>query len=206
MKKTIFVCLAAFVLAALVPQAEASGAGIKAGFSVARIRETAATLPFEWQDLRFVTGGVSFGGGYGLLSIESEFLYVQQGGTFAIDAANGFKDRYHYIQVPVQLRINLVPAGMVRPFVAGGAYGAYLIKAEADDLVDGVRVKTNITSDFKRYDWGVLGSAGVAFKLPALVLSLEARYNHGLLNVLRNPAAGSSVKNRCWMVLVGLSY
>jgi hypothetical protein len=206
MKKTVLVCLAVFCASALASPAWASGAGIRAGFSLAKIHETGSMLAFQWDGLPFVTGGLFFESGLGFVSLVPEILYVQQGGKLDIDAANGFKDRYHYIQVPIQLKIDVVPAGMVRPFVAGGVYGAYLIRAEAVDKVEGVTIKTNITPDFDRWDAGLVGSAGLAFKLPVMSVSIEARYNHGLMNILKDPPAGSSIKNRCWMALVGIRY
>lgn len=91
---------------------------------------------------------------------------------------------------------------MVRPFVSGGAYGAYLVRAEN---VVGTS-KTNITADFNRWDWGAVGSVGLAFKHRTMTFSVEGRYNFGLVNILNSPAAGDAIKNRCWMALVGVSY
>ena len=207
MKRFAIVCLVLACAAALGAQTEASKVGVKAGFSLARIHET-ATVPllFEWQNLPFVTGGVFVEGGWGLMALEAEALYVQMGGRFTIDEANGLKNRFHYIQVPVQVKVRPVGGGLIRPFVAGGAYGAYLIRAESYLTADGETAKANVTADYVRWDVGVLGSAGLTFKLPGMSLSLEGRYNLGLMNILRDPIAGDTIHNRCWMALVGLSY
>src|SRR5512143_3447098 len=101
MKKIVLVCLAGLCAAALASPAWASRAGIKAGFSLAKIHETSTMLAFPWEGLPFVTGGLSFESGLGFVSLGLDILYVQQGGKFDIDAANGVKDRYHYLQVPV---------------------------------------------------------------------------------------------------------
>jgi hypothetical protein len=206
MKKFVLVCLAAFCAIALALPAQASGTGFKAGFSLARISETSGALAFDWKDLPFVAGGLAFESGWGLWGFELDVFYVQQGGKITVDAANWIKDRYHYIQVPAQIKVFPIPTGMVRPFVAAGAYGAYLIRANEDAEVLGVLAKTNVTADFDRWDWGVLGSAGIAFKMPGVTVSVEARYNRGLMNILKNSIAGDSVKNRCWMALVGINY
>ena len=206
MKRFAIVCLALVFATALGAQTEASKVGIKAGFSLARIHETSTELVFDWKDLPFVTGGIFVEGGWGIMSLEADALYVQMGAKFKIDEANGLKDRYHYIQVPVQIKVKLIPGGPVRPFVAGGVYGSYLIRAESYLEVDGVTSKANVTADFDRWDVGVLGSAGLMFKLGGVSLSLEGRYNLGLMNILKDPFAGNSIHNRCWMALVGLAY
>lgn len=206
MKKLGLVCLAAICAIALALPAQASGTGLKAGFSLAKMHETSTLGTLDWKNLSFVTGGLAFESNYGMWGLELDVFYVQQGGKITVDAANWVKDRLHYIQVPAQIKINLMPGGMVRPFVGGGAYGAYLIRANEDAEVLGVKAKTNVTAAFDRWDWGVLGSAGVVFKMPGILVSVEARYNYGLMNVLKNSIAGDSVKNRCWMALVGISY
>jgi hypothetical protein len=209
MKKLAILCLVATFLAALGPPAWAadSRVGFKAGFSLARIHETSTEpLPFVWKDLPFFAAGLFFEQGWGLITIEPEVLYVQQGGKFDIDSANGLKNRYHYIQVPLQIRLHLVPGAAVEPIVAGGAYGAYLVRAESFLTVDNETSSANVTSDYKRWDWGVVGSVGVDLHMPGITVSVEGRYNYGLLNILKEPFAGDSVKNRCWMALVGLRY
>lgn len=207
MKKTVLVCLAVLFAAGLGSEALASGVGVKAGFSLARIRET-STLPltFKWDGLAFVTGGLTFESGLGPVTLQPEILYVQMGGKYDLDAANGLRNRYHYIQVPVQLRVDLAAVGLIRPFVAAGVYGAYLIRAEASIKANNVTTKANMTADYSRSDWGAVGSAGLSFKVPGMLISVEGRYNLGLTNILRSPIAGDSIKNRCWMALVGLRY
>jgi hypothetical protein len=208
MRKAAMICLVVACAAGLGPQAWAQGWGVefKAGFSLARIHETSdEPLIVAWTDLPFFAAGLSLEGP-GLASIEPEILYVQQGGKYDIDAANGLTNRYHYLQIPVQLRISPVRAGTVRPFVAAGGYGAYLIRADSILKVDDVPTKADVTSEYVRWDWGIIGSAGLAFKMPGITLSVEARYNLGLVNILKNPVAGDSLKTRCLMALIGLRY
>jgi hypothetical protein len=207
MKKIVLVCLAVLFAAGLASEALASGVGFKAGFSLARIRETSTLpIPFTWKGLPFVTGGLTFESGLGPVTLQPEILYVQMGGKYDVDPANGLRNRFHYIQVPVQLRVDLAAMGPVRPFVAAGVYGAYLVRAEASIKVNNVITKANVTPDYNRSDWGAVGSAGLTFKVPGMVISVEGRYNLGLTNILRSPIAGDSIKNRCWMALVGLHY
>jgi hypothetical protein len=200
MKKLAIAALAVLFAAALIPQTLEAGVGIKAGYSLSKFSQTSeAPLPFAWENLPFFVGGLSFESGLGFISIQSEMLYVRMGGKFA---AGELEFRFGYIQAPVLIKLNVLPAGPVRPFIAGGGYGSYLIKAEG--VLAGT--KADLTEDFQRMDYGLIGGAGLAFKLPGISVSVEGRYNYGLMNIMRDPAAGDSMKNRSLMALVGLSF
>jgi len=203
MKKLAIAALAVLCAAALIPQTLEAGVGIKGGFSLAKIVETP---PFGWENLPFFVGGLSFEGGLGFISIQPEVLYVRMGGKVVIDADNGLENRFDYLQVPVLIKVNVIPAGPIRPFLAAGGYGAYLIKAQGALEVAGVTTKADLTENYGRYDYGVVGAAGLAFKLPGISLSVEGRYNYGLMNIWKDPVAGESSKNRSLMALVGLSF
>jgi len=199
MKRTAIGFLAVAVAAALVPQALEAGIGIKGGFSLARFAQESNVPPsFDWEDLPFFAGGLSFGSGFGFVGLQTEILYVRMGGK---NEAISLENRFDYIQLPVLLKLIIIPGGPVRPVIYGGGYGAYLIKAkgllgtEEADLTDG----------YERFDYGLVAGAGLEFKLAVVGLSVEARYNYGLSNVIKNPAAGESMKNRCLMVLFGIS-
>ncbi|MGE5742110.1 MAG: porin family protein [Candidatus Aminicenantes bacterium RBG_16_66_30] len=207
MKRRIHIFMAVVCAAALVPRALEAGTGIKVGYSLAKIHQTSSgPLPFGWGDLRSLVLGFSFEGGLGPISLQPEFLYVRMGGRHSIDAANGLEYRFHYLQVPVMLKFDVIPFGPLRPFVAGGVYGSYLIKAQGVLTVAGETTKVGFTGDHERLDYGAVGGAGLALKLPGISLSVEGRYNYGLMNIIKNPAAGESMKNRCLMVLFGIRY
>jgi hypothetical protein len=63
-----------------------------------------------------------------------------------------------------------------------------------------------MTENFQRYDYGVVGGLGLAFKLPGLSLSVEGRYNFGLANIIKDPFEGETAKNRSIMALVGIGF
>ena len=206
MKKLAIAALAVLCVAALIPQTLEAGVGIKAGYSLAKFAQTSdVPLPFVWGNLPFFTGGLSFEGGLGFISVQPEVLYVRMGARYAVDP-DSLEFRFGYIQVPVLIKLNIVPAGPVRPFIGAGGYGAYLLKAEGVLVTGGVTTKADMTEDYQRTDYGLVGGAGIAFKLPGIKLSVEGRYNYGLMNIMKDPAAGDSMKNRSMMALVGLSF
>jgi hypothetical protein len=128
------------------------------------------------------------------------------GGQYEVDELNSLEFRNDYIQVPVMLKLNIIPAGPIRPFLCGGAYGAYLIKAKGVLEIDGEHTEEDMSENYERFDYGLVGGAGLAFKLPGISLSIEGRFNYGLQNLIKDPVPGDSMKNQCWMALAGISF
>jgi hypothetical protein len=207
MKKLIIAVVAAVALTALVPSGLQAGVGLKGGLSWSSFTlASTEPIPFTFGNLQYYVGGVFFDIGLGFVSIQPEILYVRMGGQYEVDELNSLELRHQYIQAPLLLRFNVIPAGPVRPFVCAGGYGAYLIKSEGVMEIDGVSEKSDVTEDYQRFDYGVIGGAGVMFKLGVVALSIEGRYNYGLANMLKDPAAGDSMKNRSLMALVGIKF
>ena len=196
MKRQVIAFLVVACAAALIPPALEAGVGIKAGYSLAKFSESPA---FAWENLSFYTGGLSFEQGLGFISLQPEILYVRMGGKHS---AGDLEYRFHYVQVPVLLKLAIVPAGPIRPFIYAGGYGAYLIKAEGFLGTD----QEDLTQDYQRLDYGAVGGVGLAFKLALISVSVEGRYNYGLMNIWKNPSPGETRKNRCLMALVGISF
>jgi hypothetical protein len=208
MKKLAIVALAAIFLTAFVPRALEAGVGLKGGMTWSSLALASADpIPFSFGNLQFYAGGLSFESGFGFISIQTEILYVRMGGVYEADEANSLEFRHQYIQMPVLLKFNIVPAGLVRPFVCAGGYGAYLLKSEGVVEEDGQpQPKVDITEDYKRFDYGIVGGAGLTLKLGIVAFSIEGRYNYGMANIYKDPLAGDSMKNRCWMGLVGIKF
>jgi hypothetical protein len=186
-------------VAALVPQNLAAGIGIKGGYSLSKFSLTSTEPPpFTFGNLPFYTGGIFFNLKLGPLAIQPEVLYTRMGAKYAVDA-DSLEYRFDYVQVPVLLKLSVIPLGPIRPVIYAGGYGSYLFKATGvmtEDLID----------QFQKYDYGVVGGVGVDFKLPMITISIEGRYNYGLMNVLKDPLAGESLKNRSMMALVGIGF
>jgi len=207
MKKLIIAVVAAICLTALVPQSLSAGVGFKFGYSSSTLAlASTEPIPFSFGALSYFTGGIYFEGGLGFISIQPEVLYVRLGGEYEVDEANSLEFRHTYIQAPVLIKLNIIPAGPIRPFLCGGGYGAYLLKSEGVLEIDGVSETEDLTSDYERFDYGLVGGAGLAFKLGVIALSIEGRYNYGMANLFNDPAAGDTMKNQSWMALVGIKF
>jgi hypothetical protein len=206
MKKSLIVVLAVLCVAAFVPQALQAGITLKGGLSMSKFSlQSTEPPPFTFGNLNYYVGGLSLGINLGIVSIQPEVLYTRMGARYAVDP-DSLEYRFDYIQVPVLLKINIIPAGPLRPFICGGGYGSYLLKAKGVMVSGGETTEEDLADTFEKYDYGVVGGAGLAFHLPGITLSAEGRYNLGLKNILKDPAAGDSVKNRSIMVLLGIGF
>jgi hypothetical protein len=206
MKKFLAVAAAALCVAAVLPQSLAAGVGIKGGLALSKFAVTPAdSVPFPIQNLSGPVAGVYFNLGLGLVSFEADALYVRMGFKTSVEDAT-MEDRLNYIQVPVMLKVKVIPAGPIRPFIFAGGYGSYLLNAKGVMTSSEGSDSGDITDMWQRYDYGAVGGVGVTFKLPGLTLSAEGRYNLGLANIAKDVEEGESAKNRSIMFLVGVGF
>jgi hypothetical protein len=205
MKKFLVVSLAALFVAALLPQTAAAGVGLKGGLGMSKLSFTGMTIPVPLSSIKVPVGGVFFGIGLGLVTVQPEVLYVRVGARMEADASNWLEERVDTIQVPVLLKINVIP-GPISPMIYAGPYGALRLSAKEVMTVDGVSTSSDIKDQTKSTDYGLVFGGGIDLKLVAIKLSAEARYNLGLVNLAKDTLPGESVKNRTIMVLIGIGF
>jgi len=206
MKKSMLVVLAALIVVAVVPQTLSAGVGIKGGLALSKFAvKPADTFPFPLENLTGPVGGVFFSLGIGPLSFQPEILYVRMGmkGTYE---GSTIEYRLNYIQVPLLLKVRVIPVGPVRPIIYAGGYGSYMLSAKGVMSSSEGSESADIGEMFEKIDYGVVGGAGVEFKLPGLLLSVEGRYCLGLANIAKDAGEGESGKNRSIMALVGIGF
>ncbi len=125
-----------------------------------------------------------------LLSFQPEFLYSRKGAELKYDnffAEGSAKFRLDYIEVPLLLRMNLIPNLSIQ----AGPYVAYMISADIknDSSNDAFDSLTDLdTNDFNKFDYGLSG--GVEFDLNSI--GIGARYNYGLANIGKERTIGGS--------------
>jgi hypothetical protein len=204
MKKFLIVSLAVLFTAALMPQSGAAAVGVKGGLALSNLSMSEAP-DFPLKSLKFPVAGVFYGFNLGLFTIQPEALYVRMGTRIEADASNWVEERIETIQVPVLLKINVIP-GPISPMIYAGPYAAFRLSAKEIITDNGVSTTYDIKEDTKSSDFGVVFGGGIELKLVAVKLSAEVRYNLGLANVAVDPAPGFSVKNKILMVLVGIGF
>ena len=206
MKKFLIIGLAALSIAALLPQNLAAGVGVKGGLALSKFAiKPEGSVPFPVENLTGLVGGLYFDLGFGPLSFEADVLYARMGMKGTLEGVT-MEDRLDYVQVPAFLKVRVIPAGPIRPFVYAGGYGSYLLNAKGVMTSDLGSDSADLDGVFQKYDYGVVGGVGVEFKIPGVRLSAEGRYNFGLANIVKNPDPGESGKNRSIMALVGIGF
>jgi hypothetical protein len=203
MKRFLTVSLAVLFTAALLPQSGTAAVGFKGGLGLSTLAMTPASS-ISQVNLKAPVGGVFFGIGLGLFSIQPEILYIRMGTRLQEAGSSDWMEiRLDYVQVPVLLKINVLP-GPISPMIYGGPYGAYRFAARG--AVSGVAGAVDIGDAYKTTDYGVVFGGGIDFKLVVIKLSAEVRYNLGLADILNEPDPGASSKNKSLMGLVGISF
>jgi hypothetical protein len=206
MKKFTIVLIVLMGAAMFAPQNIEAGVGFKAGYSSSQFAlSSSGEIPFDWGPLSSFTGGLYFSLGLGFFSVQPEILYTRMGGRYEVDA-DSLEFRFDYVQVPVLLKLNIIPAGPIRPFIYGGAYGGYLVKATGVMVTGGETISEDIRDTFQEFDYGVLGGVGLTFKLVGIALTVEGRYNYGLQNLYIEPAEGEFMRNTSMVGLVGIHF
>jgi len=206
MKKLILRAVAVIGVLVLFHQGLTAEVGIKAGLSLAKYQwTTPEPIGFEWEYLPFATAGLYIEAGRGILSVQPGVFFIRMGGRYAIEG-DSLEFRYDYLQLPLLLKMNILPSETFCPFFGFGGYGAYLIKAQGVLVVAGERQVEDLIEEYERFDAGLIFSGGLDLHFSRTTLSLECRYTYGLLEALKFPAAGESMKHRALLALVGLGF
>jgi hypothetical protein len=111
-----------------------------------------------------------------------------------------------YIQVPVLVKINVVPAGPIKPCVFAGPYGSLLLKARRVSDSGGFHSDESIKSETKSTDYGLVFGGGIDFSLVLLKITVDARYCLGMANIDKTATGTDTRKNKAIMVLVGIGF
>ena len=88
-----------------------------------------------------------------------------------------------FIEVPIMLVARFMHGQFIRPFIAGGVYGAVLLNVDGDQEGEGALDEAR--RPFSSFDYGFVLSGGAYFVLAkgAGFLSAELRYSRGLANM-----------------------
>jgi hypothetical protein len=188
LKRTVVIVLSVIGVVALFQARLNAEVGLKAGFSLAKYQWVIPDPDnLDWTFLPFAAGGLYFEAGKGLLSVETGVFFARMGGRYEIEG-DSLEFRYDYIQLPLVLKMNILPSSFVCPFFGFGGYGAYLVKAQGVLVIGGEREVEDLIEEYQRIDAGLLFSGGFGFRWARTTLTLECRYAYGLVNALKYPA------------------
>jgi hypothetical protein len=210
--------LALLVLAAALPARAQEGfwVGLKGGYgSPASDVSTDLLILKGTADSGGVVAGLSFEGGWWKnLTLESELLYVSRkaantyfGGTndhgqYQGDVSADYT--FETLEFPLHARYTF-GSGTLNPFVLAGASVAVPLSIESTNRSGSATATENARDQFEDAWLALEAGAGVEIRAGArTVLTLDARYVHGLTNIAAT--GGDSWKWRDWRILGGLRF
>ncbi|MGB9837123.1 MAG: porin family protein [Candidatus Saccharicenans sp.] len=214
MKRLSVVLASLFLLGLLVNSALAGVRfGVKGGIALANIKSVPSTFEgYSWENKTGLAGGLSMEIGLpGPFSIQPELLYIQKGAKISVsegDITGTFKANIDYFEVPVLLKYNLVSGGLTIPSIYAGPYVGFNTSAKFVLSISGYPDETeDIKDQIKNTEFGAVFGVGLTQKLGLFKITLDARYDLGLSNIVEVTEGGpESIKTRTWLFMVGLSF
>ena len=199
--------MAALVLAGVVMAGSAAAdfeKGVKAGVNIATLSGDAVK---DASSVTGIVGGVFVSVGFGPLAVEPDLLFTQKGAKFSQDVlgtAYDFTQNFSYVDIPVLLKYNIIPAGPVKPYIGAGPAISFLLSADQKTAIAGASSTDDIKDQLTSYDYSVVVDAGVTFSLAVIKLSADVRYQIGLADVSKDATA--SAKNAVISILAGVAF
>jgi len=204
------------VAVAAIPARAGITYGVKGGFNNSKVVFSPA---IDWPGQKHLQGycfGAFLSFNLGPIGIQPEVLYSRRGMEAQIppdpsDPASLAEARVmlDYIEIPLLVRLNIIPAGPVKLYILGGPSYGFLQKAKVRMTYMGVSEEDDIKSDFKSNALAAVGGLGLDIKIPLLFkVTVDARYHYGLGNIL---SEGSTVptdkaRNTGFSVLLGIGF
>jgi hypothetical protein len=185
--------------------------GAKAGATSASLKYTIPSEDPGFGHRLFVGGGAFFVQPlHGPLALQVEGLYMPKGAETtetqgSVDLATTLI--FDYFEIPALARVSLARSTARNIYLFGGPFSAIRFNAKfrqaaGRPVTSGVT--TNISSDVKAFDFGMVAGGGVDVSRHFVV---DARYSWGLADINKNvPTAAHGIRTRIFAVLVGFRY
>lgn len=217
MKKGLVITLLILMMALVASPARALVTfGVKGGLNNSKVVFSPAIDMPGQKYLQGYCFGAFLSLNFGPIGIQPEVLYSRRGMEAQVlldpsDPASLAQARMtlDYIEIPLLVRLNIIPAGPVKFYVFGGPSYGFLQKAKVRLTYMGMSEEEDIKDDFKNKALAAVGGLGLDIKIPLLFkVSVDARYHYGLGNIL---SEGSSVptdkaRNTGFSVLLGIGF
>jgi len=142
------------------------------------------------------------------VGFQSEINLTQRGYNLPFKDTAQFRRVNRYIEMPLIFQAHLNIAGL---YLHGGAgcYAAYLLSAKQGYDTTGVMVlkdySFNILRDH-RFDYGLIGGAGLSYEFRWGVIQVEARIMYGYADLLKYDYAGNPEQSKAVVQNINISY
>jgi len=163
-------------------------AGPKVGGTFSTISNFSDMTGFDTKNrMAYQIGAVGEFGFTSKLSVETEVLFYSRGTQLAdIDG----KIKMNYIGIPILAKYAFKAFGLTKVYATGGTFTDIRTGGEWSDQA----VSSPLSSDFKKFDWGLSFGAGAEYPMDKGIWGLDFRYNVGMSDI--HDAVGESYKTR----------
>jgi len=170
------------------------GFGIKGGWLYSSFSQAGESLDTRggWE------AGIFFGGNRGgVVGLMGELMYARK--SFD-EGAIGRTTTLDYLEIPILLRLNIGSSNKNKGVIFYGLAGPVFdlnVKAERDGI--------DVSDSYEKLDIGVLAGGGLEISR----IILEARYNWGLKNLLKNSGelfGSGDLKNQTFALIGGIRF
>lgn len=122
--------------------------------------------------------------------------HVEMYNSAGILTEGDFKIKNQYVNVPILANYYVLPGLAIK----AGIQPSYLVKTTFEAKAAKESGEADVDMEFKKFDFSI--PVGLSYELGGLVL--DARYNWGLLNVLKN--SEETCRNSVFMVTLGYKF
>jgi hypothetical protein len=131
-------------------------------------------------------------------SIETDILYKAKKSELTRFSGVDWNDTYYHLQcLAISLLAHLqFPLSKVQVFAILGAEGSWIFKSLIEDKKNDLIIEP--IPGLKSYDLQAVAGAGIRYKR----ISIEFRYEYGLLNISKDRESGLSIKSRGFEFLI----
>ncbi len=145
------------------------------------------------------------------IGVQGELNYTQRGYNRPFRSTNDtaqLRQVNNYIELPMFLQIHINLAG-VYLHVNAGCYAAYLLSSKQGVDTSGLMVlkhyQFNILRD-NRFDYGLIGGAGLSHEFSWGVIQVEARISYGYADLYKYTYSGMPEQSKAIVQNVSISY
>lgn len=186
--------------------------GLKGGFALGKVKSIPEVFleGFPWKTRQSWIGGAfaSFEFLKGV-SLQPEILFLQKGARL-IDSEYDFEARFNfnYLEMPVLLKIDLYLEGAAAvPSLFFGPFFGFINQASIVMIDPNSVEKEDIKTDVEKAEYGVTFGLAICQRWGPGFLSIDARYDLGLSNILKPGVEWmDSIKTRTLVFMIGYSY
>jgi len=151
-------------------------------------------------------GGLGFESG-GMIGFEADLLFTP-GGTVLTATQEGQTAKIslsgYGIAVPLLLKVRFMPG--TTPYILAGGEIGYILSQKVIIESEGQTEERDVKDEINRLYYGLVFGGGFELQTGGMNLLFEARYNMGLSNQIKDPAADEYAKATALSITVGVRF